>query len=143
MNEQVRTECNKVLSLSLFNTSFTKSVVVEEYEQTQGQTLATTVSSLKDTWSSSLKSNVKASLKEVRSTRSRTYPDTCLLHACALFTSALSSHLRSLHTLALFTPSLFKCIRSLHTFALSSFEPVSHPQTHSHPRLRWVRGGSI
>ena len=61
----MRTECNKVLALSLCNTAFTKSVVVEEFEQTQGQVLAATVSYLKDTWSSALKSAVKTSLKEV------------------------------------------------------------------------------
>ena len=36
---KVRTECNKALQLALFNTSFTKSVSAEEFEQAQAQAL--------------------------------------------------------------------------------------------------------
>ena len=62
---KVRTECNKVLQLQLYNTAFSKSVGADEYEQTQAAALATTVEYLKQTWSSALKSGVKSSLKEV------------------------------------------------------------------------------
>ena len=44
---QVRTECNKALTLQLYNTSFTKSIAVDEFEQTQAATLLQTVAYLK------------------------------------------------------------------------------------------------
>ena len=62
---KVRTECNKALTLQLYNTNFTKSIGVEEFEQTQAATLLTTIEYLKLTWSAALKNGVKASLKEV------------------------------------------------------------------------------
>ena len=64
-SQKVHTECNKVLGLTLLHTSFTKSYSEEEYKTVQETALASTVTYLKDTWSSALKSAVKASLKEV------------------------------------------------------------------------------
>ena len=58
-------ECQKVLGLSLFQTSITKSMTDEEFRATQESTLQATVHYLKDTWSSALKSAVKTSLKDV------------------------------------------------------------------------------
>ena len=44
--------------ISLFSTAYTKSVSDEEFKQSQDQALAATVSYLKETWSSALKSAV-------------------------------------------------------------------------------------
>ena len=90
---RVRAECNKVEDLSLFHTSFTKSIMVEEYapsrdedgsrrvtpptppisshiplcryEQLMKMTLESTSTYLRETWSASLKSGVRSALKEV------------------------------------------------------------------------------
>ena len=61
----MRAECNKVVSLSLFTTAYTKSVTDEEYKTTQDAALLATKSYLTDTWSSAIKSAVRNSLKEV------------------------------------------------------------------------------
>ena len=63
--QKIRTECNKVVGLSLFATSMTKSVSDEEYKAAQDAALTTTVSYLKEAWTSTLKSAVRNSLKEV------------------------------------------------------------------------------
>jgi len=43
---QVHTECNKVKVMSLFNTTITKSMKLEEFEQTQSQAYTQVISSL-------------------------------------------------------------------------------------------------
>ena len=62
---KVRAECNKVIGLSLFTTALTKSASDEEFKAAQDMALATTVTYIKDTWTSALKSAIKNSLKEV------------------------------------------------------------------------------
>ena len=56
---KVRGECNKALLLPLYNTHFTKSTGVEDFEQAQAATLLQTVSYLKENWSATLKNGVK------------------------------------------------------------------------------------
>ena len=60
-----KTECNKVLNLSLYTTGYTKSVTDEEFKASQEMGLASTVTYLKESWTSALKSAVKSSLKEI------------------------------------------------------------------------------
>ena len=62
---KVRSECNRVLGMSLFATGYTKSVSDEEFRATQEQALSATVSYLRDTWTKALKDAVKTSLKDV------------------------------------------------------------------------------
>ena len=68
---KVRTECNKALGLQLYNTHFTKSIGVEEFEQTQAATLLQTISYLKETWSAALKNGVKVRRGSVLGGRAR------------------------------------------------------------------------
>ena len=58
-------ECLEVLEMRLFNTHFTKSLRLDEFEQQQSSSIAQLHHFLKETWSHSLKSAVKTSLKDV------------------------------------------------------------------------------
>ncbi|XP_053577059.1 dynein axonemal heavy chain 1 [Bombina bombina] len=62
---KVRTECNKVCSMSLFHSTITKCVRLEEFEQTQSQAFSQVQLFLKDSWISTLKNVVRNSLREV------------------------------------------------------------------------------
>jgi len=62
---KVKTECNKVLKMSLFNTHYTKSSRLEEFEQSQLQASDQVVSHLKDVWVMTLKNGIKSTFKDV------------------------------------------------------------------------------
>ncbi|XP_066453022.1 dynein axonemal heavy chain 1 isoform X2 [Eleutherodactylus coqui] len=62
---KVRTECNKVSSMSLFHSTLTKCVRLEEFEQTQSQTFSQVQLFLKDSWVSTLKNAIRSSLRDV------------------------------------------------------------------------------
>ncbi|KAF5829735.1 dynein heavy chain, N-terminal region 2-domain-containing protein [Dunaliella salina] len=62
---RVRVECAKALKMSLFNTHFTKSLRLEEFEQGQMQTTDQTANYLKDSWVVTLKNAIKSSFKDV------------------------------------------------------------------------------
>ena len=64
-SQKVRSECNKVLAMSLLSTGFTKSFTDEEITKEQTTVLAATVAYLKDTWTNTLKSIVRNGLKDV------------------------------------------------------------------------------
>ncbi|XP_063674391.1 dynein axonemal heavy chain 1-like isoform X3 [Bolinopsis microptera] len=61
----VRAECNKVSSKDLFQTQITKSMRLEEFEQTQNQSCMQVQSYLKDTWLTTLCTRVTSSLRDV------------------------------------------------------------------------------
>ncbi|XP_056381079.1 dynein axonemal heavy chain 1 isoform X2 [Hyla sarda] len=62
---KVRTECNKASSMSLFHSTLTKCVRLEEFEQTQSQTFSQVQLFLKDSWVSTLKNAIRSSLRDV------------------------------------------------------------------------------
>jgi dynein heavy chain, axonemal len=64
-SQKVRSECNKVLAMTLLSTGFTKSFTDEEIAKEQTTVLAATVAYLKDTWTNTLKSIVRNGLKDV------------------------------------------------------------------------------
>ncbi|XP_053845413.1 dynein axonemal heavy chain 1 [Vidua macroura] len=59
---QVQDECNKAAVLSLFNTTITKVVSLEEFEEIQTQTFTQVQEFLKDTWIDTIKTAIKSSL---------------------------------------------------------------------------------
>ena len=63
--QKIREECNKLLGMSLFATTITKSVSDEEFSATQATALEEAVTYLKSNWTSTLKSAIRVSLKEV------------------------------------------------------------------------------
>ena len=63
--QKIREECNKLLGMSLFLTSMTKSVSEEEFSSSQATALEETVTYLKQTWTSSLKSIIRVGLKDI------------------------------------------------------------------------------
>ena len=65
LSQRVRTECNRVLELSLFTTALSKSYSDEEFTKEQDAVVAATVVFLKDTWMAALKSAVRNGLKGV------------------------------------------------------------------------------
>ncbi|XP_063282706.1 dynein axonemal heavy chain 1 [Pelobates fuscus] len=62
---KVRAECNKVSTMSLFHSTLTKCVRLEEFEQTQSQTFSQVQLFLKDSWVNTLKNAVRGSLRDV------------------------------------------------------------------------------
>uniref|UniRef100_A0A8C5QQJ6 Dynein axonemal heavy chain 1 n=1 Tax=Leptobrachium leishanense TaxID=445787 RepID=A0A8C5QQJ6_9ANUR len=62
---KVRTECNKASAMSLFHSTLTKCIRLEEFEQTQSQTFSQVQLFLKDSWVSTLKKAVRSSLRDV------------------------------------------------------------------------------
>ncbi|XP_077133083.1 dynein axonemal heavy chain 1 isoform X2 [Ranitomeya variabilis] len=62
---KVRSECNKASAMSLFHSTLTKCVRLEEFEQTQSQAFSQVQLFLKDGWVSTLKSAVRSSLRDV------------------------------------------------------------------------------
>ncbi|OCT85694.1 dynein heavy chain 1, axonemal [Xenopus laevis] len=62
---KVRVECSKVSSMTLFHSSMTKCVRLEEFEQTQSQTFSQVQLFLKDSWVSTLKNVLRSSLRDV------------------------------------------------------------------------------
>ncbi|RDD38836.1 Dynein heavy chain 1, axonemal [Trichoplax sp. H2] len=61
---KVRTECNKVASMSVFHLPVTKSMRLEEFEQTQAQASAQTQLFLRDSWISTLRAGILSSLRD-------------------------------------------------------------------------------
>lgn len=62
---KVNSECLRLQKLSVFNTSISKSVRLEEFEQLQNSSMVQLSSFLKDKWILSLKNCIKNSLREV------------------------------------------------------------------------------
>ncbi|KAM4722817.1 dynein axonemal heavy chain 1 [Rhinophrynus dorsalis] len=62
---KVRAKCNKVSSMSLFHSTLSKCVRLEEFEQTQSQTFSQVQLFLKDSWVTTLKNAVRSSLRDV------------------------------------------------------------------------------
>ncbi|KNC54636.1 dynein heavy chain 2 [Thecamonas trahens ATCC 50062] len=62
---KVRTECNKVLQLNLFNNHVTKSLRLDEFETMQNQAAVHTLNHLKDNWKTNLKNAIRGTLKDV------------------------------------------------------------------------------
>ncbi|XP_069500104.1 dynein axonemal heavy chain 1 [Ambystoma mexicanum] len=62
---KVRAECNKVAAMSLFHSTLTKTVRLEEFEQIQSQVISQVQLFLKDSWISTLKNAVRSSLRDV------------------------------------------------------------------------------
>ncbi|XP_029455356.1 dynein heavy chain 1, axonemal [Rhinatrema bivittatum] len=62
---KVRAECNRVAAMSLFHSTLTKCVRLEEFEQTQSQTFSQVQLFLKDSWIITLKNAIRASFREV------------------------------------------------------------------------------
>ena len=56
---------SQVLKMSMFSLYFTKSSRLDEFEQSQMQTIDQIGNYLKDTWSVTLKNTVKSSFKDV------------------------------------------------------------------------------
>lgn len=48
---KVRTDCNRLASINLFNTKITKSVRLEEFEQMQNQNYTQEIQFIKETYS--------------------------------------------------------------------------------------------
>jgi dynein heavy chain len=61
---QVRTECDKVLKMSLFNPLSAKSVRLEDFEQLQRQASDITSGYLKETWVVTLKNGITNTFKD-------------------------------------------------------------------------------
>uniref|UniRef100_A0A8C3XBZ8 Dynein axonemal heavy chain 1 n=1 Tax=Cyanoderma ruficeps TaxID=181631 RepID=A0A8C3XBZ8_9PASS len=61
---QVQDQCNKAADMSLFNTSITKLVTLEEFEEIQTQTFTQVQEFLKDTWIDTVKTAIKSSLRD-------------------------------------------------------------------------------
>ncbi|XP_077969677.1 dynein axonemal heavy chain 1-like isoform X2 [Styela clava] len=62
---KVHAECNKVKVMSLFNTTLTKSMKLEEFEQTQSQAYTQVQLFLRDSWISTLRAAVRGSFQYV------------------------------------------------------------------------------
>ncbi|XP_074644244.1 dynein axonemal heavy chain 1-like [Tubulanus polymorphus] len=62
---KVRTECNKVAAMSLFHVPTTKSMRIEEFEQTQSQATSQVSLFLKDSWITTLRAAIRTSLRDV------------------------------------------------------------------------------
>ncbi|PRP75973.1 hypothetical protein PROFUN_01689 [Planoprotostelium fungivorum] len=62
---KVRGDCNRISNISLFNIKITKSVRIEEFEQTQTQTFTQEIQYIKESLLNSLKNGIKVSLKDV------------------------------------------------------------------------------
>uniref|UniRef100_A0A8C2YBK7 Dynein axonemal heavy chain 1 n=1 Tax=Coturnix japonica TaxID=93934 RepID=A0A8C2YBK7_COTJA len=61
---QVQDECNKVVSMTLFNTSLAEHISLEEFDDIQTQTFTQVQDFLKDTWIDNLRTAVKTSLRD-------------------------------------------------------------------------------
>ncbi|NWV36400.1 DYH1 protein, partial [Grantiella picta] len=61
---EVQDECNKVAVMSLFNTTITKLVSLEEFEEIQTETFTQVQEFLKDTWINTISTAIKSSLKD-------------------------------------------------------------------------------
>ncbi|NWT16478.1 DYH1 protein, partial [Vireo altiloquus] len=61
---QIQDECNKVAVMSLFNTTVTKTVTLEEFEKIQTETFTQVQEFLKDTWIDTVKTAIKSSLSD-------------------------------------------------------------------------------
>eukprot|EP00794_Sanderia_malayensis_P012733 gene12733-14038_t len=62
---KVRTECNKVAAMSLFQAPISKSMRLEEFEQAQGQASSQVQMFLKDSWLTTLRASVISSLRDI------------------------------------------------------------------------------
>ncbi|XP_036367019.1 dynein heavy chain 1, axonemal-like isoform X1 [Octopus sinensis] len=62
---KLRTECNKVASMSLFHVPTTKPLKIDEFEQTQSQATAQISLFLKDSWISTLRAAIRTSLRDI------------------------------------------------------------------------------
>jgi dynein heavy chain len=62
---KVRTDCNRLAEVNIFNTRITKSVRLEEFEQIQTQSFSQEIGFIKDSLILSLKNGIKTSLKDV------------------------------------------------------------------------------
>uniref|UniRef100_A0A8C5T8B7 Dynein axonemal heavy chain 1 n=1 Tax=Malurus cyaneus samueli TaxID=2593467 RepID=A0A8C5T8B7_9PASS len=62
---QVQDECNKVVAMSLFNTTVTKLSSMEEFEEIQTEAFTQAQEFLKGTWIDTIKTAIKSSLKDV------------------------------------------------------------------------------
>lgn len=62
---KVRTECNKVSSMSVFQVPVTKSMKLEEFEQTQAQVSTQVQIFLRDSWMNTLRAAIRSSLLDV------------------------------------------------------------------------------
>ncbi|RUS78759.1 hypothetical protein EGW08_013475 [Elysia chlorotica] len=62
---KVRTECNRISCTSLFHIPTAKPMRLEEFEQTQSQMTAQVGLSLRDSWISSLRINIRSALRDV------------------------------------------------------------------------------
>jgi dynein heavy chain len=61
---QVRTECNKVIKMNLFNLHFNKSVRLEDFEQSQTQASDQANGYLKESWVVTLKNAITNTFKD-------------------------------------------------------------------------------
>ncbi|NWQ64257.1 DYH1 protein, partial [Neopipo cinnamomea] len=61
---QVQDECNKVVSMSLFNSSLTELISLEEFEEIQTQTFTQAELFLKDTWIDNITTAIKSNLRD-------------------------------------------------------------------------------
>ena len=62
---RIKIECSKLLKQSIFSTNHTKSLRLDEFEQSQIQVIDQVGNYLKDTWCVALKSIIKSSFKDV------------------------------------------------------------------------------
>jgi len=62
---KVRTECNKVIAMTLFQAPISKSMRLEEFEQAQGQASSQVQMFLKDSWLTTLRAVVRSSLRDI------------------------------------------------------------------------------
>eukprot|EP01116_Phalansterium_solitarium_P017128 TRINITY_DN413_c0_g1_i5.p1 TRINITY_DN413_c0_g1~~TRINITY_DN413_c0_g1_i5.p1 ORF type:complete len:4163 (-),score=2181.62 TRINITY_DN413_c0_g1_i5:539-13027(-) len=62
---KVRTDCNRIAAISLFNMRITKSVRLEEFEQIQTQSYSQETTTLRESLLVSLKNGIKTCLKDV------------------------------------------------------------------------------
>ena len=62
---KVKTKCNKVAVMSLFQVGITKSIWLEEFEQRQSQATSQVQLLLKDSWLTTLRTSVKGSFRDI------------------------------------------------------------------------------
>ncbi|KAK0056678.1 dynein heavy chain 1 axonemal-like isoform X1 [Biomphalaria pfeifferi] len=62
---KVRTECNRVSCMSLYHIPTAKPMRLEEFEQTQSQMTTQVGLSLRDTWITVMRNNIRGALREV------------------------------------------------------------------------------
>lgn len=62
---KVKTECNKVTTMSLFHIPVPKHMKLEEFEQTQSQATSQVALFLKDSWITTLRNAIRSSLFDI------------------------------------------------------------------------------